>query len=361
MFVSSWFPWRTVARQQMGRSRPSHSSRARRRGTRLGFEPLEGRTLLASWTAVSVADLIADINAANLAGGSNTITLAAHKTFNLTAVNNTTDGANGLPVIAAKNNLTIKGNGDTVARSTASGTPNFRLFDVALGAMLRLENVTLQGGSAYGVGAKGGAILNQGALTLNAVTVTGNSSQATSNILRPTCSLAAAGGGIYSTGSLTLEAGTVVTSNSAVGARGVSTSQNLNGGPGLGGGVYVAGGTAALTNVTLSSNIAYGGAGCGGTYSGNGGGWTSPAGNGGAGYGGAVYVAGGIVTLRSVTVTRNCAIGGAGGSPRGLAGAAQGGGLYFAAAATVSLDPFTFSHATGNRPNNIYGAYTIVA
>ena len=39
-------------------------------------EHLEARRLLASFTASSVTELIADINAANAAGGSNTITLA---------------------------------------------------------------------------------------------------------------------------------------------------------------------------------------------------------------------------------------------------------------------------------------------
>ena len=49
-------------------------------GRRLAFEQLEGRAMLSSWTAASVADLIADINAANKAGGTNTITLAANTT-----------------------------------------------------------------------------------------------------------------------------------------------------------------------------------------------------------------------------------------------------------------------------------------
>jgi hypothetical protein len=55
-----------------------------------------------TFNAATVSDLIADINAANLVGGSNTITFVAHKTFNLTAVNNTTDGPTGLPVIAPR-------------------------------------------------------------------------------------------------------------------------------------------------------------------------------------------------------------------------------------------------------------------
>ena len=57
---------------------------------------------------------------------------------------------NGLPVIAAKDNLTIVGNGDTIERSTAVGTPLFRLLDVASGGSLTLENLTLQGGHIPG-------------------------------------------------------------------------------------------------------------------------------------------------------------------------------------------------------------------
>src|SRR5205807_1411286 len=80
-------------------SKPRHT--IRRRGLRLRLEQLEDRHLPSSYTAASVSDLIADINAANLAGGSNTIALVAGNPFSLTAVNNTTDGRTGLPVIAA--------------------------------------------------------------------------------------------------------------------------------------------------------------------------------------------------------------------------------------------------------------------
>jgi hypothetical protein len=102
--------------------------------------------LLSSYTAATVSDLIADIKAANAAGGSNTITLAKKAVFTLTQVNNTSDGDNGLPVIASGDNLTIVGNNDTIERSYASGTPEFRLFDVASGASLTLENLTVQNG-----------------------------------------------------------------------------------------------------------------------------------------------------------------------------------------------------------------------
>jgi hypothetical protein len=99
-------------------------------------EALEDRTLLPAYMASTVADLIAVIGLANQAGGTNPITLSAvpSSPYTLTAVDNTTDGATGLPVIAAGDELTIAGNGDTIQRSTAPGTPAFRLLDVAAGA-----------------------------------------------------------------------------------------------------------------------------------------------------------------------------------------------------------------------------------
>src|SRR5262249_38725916 len=102
----------------LGRSACSptrRSDRAQRR-PRITVERLEERGLPSNYAAASVSDLIADINAANQAGGSNTITLTAPTTapYVLTAVDNSTDGTNGLPVIAGKDNLTIVGNGDTI-------------------------------------------------------------------------------------------------------------------------------------------------------------------------------------------------------------------------------------------------------
>src|ERR1700733_12477579 len=47
----------------------------------LSLEYLEDRALPSAYTAASVSDLIADLNAANLKGGTNQIVLAAHTTF----------------------------------------------------------------------------------------------------------------------------------------------------------------------------------------------------------------------------------------------------------------------------------------
>src|SRR5271157_3798543 len=77
----------------------------RRRDLRLRLEQLEDRLVPSTFNAATVSDLIADINKANVARGSNTIVLAANTTFDLTAVNNTTKGANGLPVIAKNDRL----------------------------------------------------------------------------------------------------------------------------------------------------------------------------------------------------------------------------------------------------------------
>src|SRR5262249_21029941 len=166
----------------------------------------EDRTVPSNFTAATAEDLIADINAANQQGGSNTITLVAFSIpFDL-YVDNTTDGATRLPVIAANDNLTIIGNGNTIE---GDGYGAGRPFDVARGAALTLENLTLQGGWAYGSGvsASGGAIYSQGSLTLNGVTVQGNT--------------AASGGAIYSQGSLTLN-GVTLQGNAAVGSDGIS-------------------------------------------------------------------------------------------------------------------------------------------
>src|SRR6266850_6865135 len=161
--------WWNMLRQRR-RGGPSTARRApapRRVCVRLTLESLEDRTVPSSYTAASVPDLIATIDAANLTPESDTITLVAGTTFTLGAPNNTTSGPTALPVIAANEDLTILGDGDTIERSAAVGTPRFRLFDVAGGASLTLVNLTLQGGSVYGSGeaAQGGAIFNQGALT----------------------------------------------------------------------------------------------------------------------------------------------------------------------------------------------------
>jgi hypothetical protein len=65
-----------------------------RRRTRLVLEHLEDRRLSASYSAATVSALVADIQAANAAGGANTISLTAPTTspYEFTASNNSTNG-----------------------------------------------------------------------------------------------------------------------------------------------------------------------------------------------------------------------------------------------------------------------------
>ncbi len=132
-----------------------------------------------------VATLISDIDTANSNGQpSNTINLSP-SIYMLEAVNNYWYGPNGLPAIDS--NLTVHGNGATIARDGLMSSQDFRLFYVSGGmelpaGSLTMDNVTLEGGTAKGgdsnnggggLGA-GGAIFNQGTLTLTDVTLLGN-------------------------------------------------------------------------------------------------------------------------------------------------------------------------------------------
>ena len=85
MLRPSWLSFLRPASQRASCER--HSVRRRstqRQGFRPALEPLEGRMLPSNYTAATVSDLIAAVNAANAAGGSNTITLIAGTTFTLT-------------------------------------------------------------------------------------------------------------------------------------------------------------------------------------------------------------------------------------------------------------------------------------
>lgn len=349
--------WLTFSRPTRPRA---PSSRTRR--SRPCLELLEDRCVPAAYSAANVTELVYAINDANLHGGDNTITLTA-ATFTLTAANNPVDGGNGLPVIAMGDNLTIAGSGNTIERSTAAGTPAFRLFDVAAGASLTLINLTLQGGRIEGNWAQGGAVYNQGELDLDRVTVQNNVAQG----------FLSQGGGIWSNGALTLEDNTLVQNNQALGGPGTNawveerlTRPRLivahpagGGGAAEGGGLFAAGGTVTLADVTFSSNTAQGGKGGDGAkdY-----GVTLSGADGGEGLGGGLAVEGATVcNLVNCTVANNTAKGGAGGKSGGKSGPGYGGGLHIAPSAAVYLDSFTLAQIRGNHAStgdpDISGSY----
>lgn len=340
--------------------------------TRLFVEPLEHRAVPAVFTAASASELIADINAANLTAESDTIVLTPDTTYSLTAVNNRTNGPTGTPVIASGEDLSIVGNGATIERSSVAGTPTFRLFDVAFGASLTLQDLTLQGGlaSGYQTVASGGAIFNQGNLTLEGVTIQNNTALGYTDMFFRRAG-DAAGGGVYSSGALTMT-GCTLQNNWAIGGRGVSAALSIPSGPttgpdtylpsspggrGYGGALYVAGGTASITDCSFLGNTAQGGDG-GNKYG------KASGSDGGAGSGGAVFVASGEASLHNTTITANNAIGGLAGTGA-KKGQGIGGGLYIDASALVNLDVFTRDHVVNNlastNKSNIAGSYHLIS
>jgi hypothetical protein len=352
--LSSWLrSWKTRSQRTLA-VRNGPATRGKR--FRPVLEALEDRALPSSYTAASVSDLIADISLANQAGGASTITLVPSTTFTLTAVNNSTYGATGLPVIAAGTNLTISGNGDMIGASTASGTPAFRLLAVANGASLTLSNLTLTNGIADGSGmaAQGGGVYNLGTLTLSGVTVVDNNATGPSpagggiynaggsvtmtngTILNTNWAWAGAGGNAYGAniyndkGTLTLQAGTVVEYGQCRAGNGTK-----NGGSGFGGGIYSSGGSVTIQGSSITNNFILAGiAGIGKVTA-------------GSAYGGGIYVAGGTVSLSDSVVTGNQALGDVSSSKGGTPGNGYGGGVYVAGG-MVSLSGDTINSNTAS-------------
>ena len=125
-------------------------------------------------------------------------------------------------------NLTINGPGAnqlTVRRSSADGTPDFRIFDIT--GIVTITGLTISNGKLTDFGA-GGIYNNHGTLTINNCTISGNSA-------------GTVGGGIYNDG------GTLTITNSTISGNSASHE---------GGGIYNSG-TLTINNCTISGN--YGG------------------------------------------------------------------------------------------------------
>ncbi len=385
MLFSSWLQnWirsaPTVRRRTPASARPKVNFRPR-------LQAFECRCLpsgLPYPTTATVSQLIADINYADKTGGAFTINLKPKTTFDLKKADNTTNGANGLPVVGGTKavDLTITGNGDTIERvggfkTNKQGASNaFRLLDVAPGASLTLQAVTLQGGWAYGSGvaADGGAIYNQGTLTVGSgSTLSGNAARyfggdiynagGTATVSNSTMSPNISGGGTYNNGGTltvsysTLSNGSIenhggsltVSYSTRAGVSGISNyggtvtvSSSTLGGIGNSGGTvtvsnstlghtYNSAGSLTVSNCTLSGSAAtYGGAICNdrGTVTVS----NSTMSSNNASYGGDIYNAG------TLTVS-NCILSGS--------SATYGGGIYNAGGTvTVSNSTLSGNYAT---------------
>lgn len=146
--------------------------------------------------------------------------------------------------------------GIVLGRSSATGTPNFRIFLIQPNATVTISGLRISGGVS--VGAPGGSAL---------------------------------GGGIRNDGNLTLR-NCIIQSNDAIGGNGTTG----RGGDGQGGGIYN-NGPLSLENCTFTGNVARGGSGVG-------------TGRGGGGQGGALYNNGASVTIVRCSFDNNRAEGG---------------------------------------------------
>ena len=272
--------------------------------------------------AITAADTDAVSGGCTAGSGADTLELPAGGTLTLTAVDNTTDGANGLPVVSSV--ITIAGQGSTLERSGSA--PAFRLLAVRTGGNLTIQDLTLQGGSAAANG--GGVHSRDGTLTLVNSTLTGNSA-------------GYKGGGIYTRDSMLTLVNSTLTGNSASNNGGgvatlsgtISLMNNLfmgNSAGYKGGGVYTRSEMVTLAQSTISGN----------TASQNGGGITNYGGTftlanstlsgNSSGYkGGGVYTRSGTFTLVNSTLSGNT-------STQNGGGVANYGGAFTLANSTLS-------------------------
>lgn len=182
--------------------------------------------------------LIWSINNANGNGsGTDTINLDPGCVYQLGVVDNTVDGNNGTPSITTS--IIINGNGATVRRSTASQKAAIRLFHVAQGGELVLNDLRLHDGvgveppdTTLPLRNHGGAIFNAGLLTVN------NSDFDYNRARRQ-------GGGIYNIGTMTIN-NTTFQNNEA----------DYSGDPGGSGGAIWNGGIATVNASTFVGNNA---------------------------------------------------------------------------------------------------------
>ena len=274
-------------------------------------------------------------------------------------------GSKTLTIDATANGLT---KGVVIARSSATGTANFRLFDVGSGSSLTLRGLTLSNGAATGnAGATGGgslgaggAIFNQGTLFLQQCTLANN---VVVGGFGGTPSAGLGGSGVGHSASTAAGGGP---DSGAAGAAATGFAGDVfkfSGGPSGGGGrvdVRAPGGVIPppiLPPPIIPPGVGIpfggGGGGFGGGGSGRGGNGGSggfgggggvSGGGGGGGLGGAIFNDAGTVLLTNVTLTANAANGG--GNNSSLAGNGSGyGGAIFNYAGSVTLD---FVTLTGN-------------
>ncbi len=265
-----------------------------------------------------VAALRAAITTANGNNQDDVIILATNGTYAIPTIDNTSaNGANGLPVAQADNGhaLGIIGSNTLLERSPVSGTPEFRILEMAANSRVILSGLMMGNGITRSRG--GGAIfLYNSTLSLSSCTLTTNTVIGVMPAANP--GAYAQGGAICNDNAFGEVTGTDCTfiNNSVTGGAG---APKFDGGSAEGGAIF---GANSLTRCTFTNNSVTGGLGGNGAPSYNGG-------RGGSALGGAVRY---VETLTNCTFSHNTAQGGAGGALAtgvnpGVGGAAASGAV----------------------------------
>jgi CSLREA domain-containing protein len=238
----------------------------------------------------------------------------------------------------------------TVQRSTAIGTPNFRIFKITSGKTVTISGLTIANGKSAdgvpaavfgGAGENGGGILNAGTLTLHDVIITGNTTGKGAASSSPSSNGTAfggpggGGGGISNSGSLRMSNATVSNNTTGGGA-----TDYYGGGGGSGAGIYLSSGTLTMTSCIVTGNITAKGA------MGTTGGFSS----GGGGNGGGIYISNGAAQIADVTVSNNSTGIADIASPANSGSGGHGGG--------VAIDAGNLSITNSTITGNLTGAGT---
>ncbi len=218
-------------------------------------------------------------------------------------------------------NLTIQGPGAnllTVQRSTAIGTPIFRVFNIGSATVtisgLTIANGNTADGAAGGSnpGVNGGGIINTGTLTITNSSITGNLTGSGGSNGSGTGGPGGDGGGIYNSGTLTVTNSTISGNHTGRGGSGGATG---TGGKGGSGGGIANTGTLSVVNSTLNGNQAGSGGNAGSSGTG-----------GAGGDGGALNSDTGTIT--NCTISGNQAGDGGTAGDTGAASSGRGGGIF---------------------------------
>ncbi len=214
--------------------------------------------------------LISAINSANANAAGGTLVLAAHCTYRITTPATVDDG---LPPITG--NLTMKGQSATITRDSADATPQFRIFNVASGATLNVDFLTISNGSTTGLGGAihvdGDASISNSTLSNNRASSGGGISASidanvtvTTTTFRDNTTTGVGGGAVIVFGKVHVNRSTFVGNDAPINGGAINNQPNgtltvisstfaNNAAGGIGGAVSNLG-SAALTNLTFSGN-----------------------------------------------------------------------------------------------------------